>query len=153
MGGSASAPEARVSREYRRREAERARRIMDPRRYGSPDELPETESAPPVRAPQPSAPAPISPKVAPQPEQPQPEAAAASSAARPEQTVDGIAEHLRSQGEAVGRGSANAILQCDRASEAARQAATLVLAELAEAAAPRGDPSCTVPGCGALMSF
>ena len=73
MGGSASSPEARVSREYRRREAERARRIMDPRRYGSPDALPETESAPPVRTPQPSAPAPISPKVAPQPEQPQPE--------------------------------------------------------------------------------
>ena len=72
MGGSASSPEARVSREYRRREAERARRIMDPRRYGSPDELPETESAPPVRTPQPSAPAPISPKVAPQPEQPAP---------------------------------------------------------------------------------
>ena len=73
MGGSASSPEARVSREYRRREAERARRIMDPRRYGSPDALPETESAPPVRTPQPSAPSPISPKVAPQPEQPEPE--------------------------------------------------------------------------------
>ena len=62
-----------MSREYRRREAERARRIMDPRRYGSPDALPETEHTPPVRTPQPSAPAPISPKVAPQPEQPQPE--------------------------------------------------------------------------------
>ena len=43
MGGSASSPEARVSREYRRREAERGRRIMDPEEYGSPDELPETE--------------------------------------------------------------------------------------------------------------
>ena len=73
MGGSASSPEARVSSEYRRREAERARRIMDPRRYGSPDELPETES-PPVRATAPAAPSPISPKVAPQPEQPAPPA-------------------------------------------------------------------------------
>ena len=72
MGGSASSPEARVSREYRRREAERARRIMDPRRYGSPDALPETEYVPPARTTQPSAPSPISPKVAPQPEQPAP---------------------------------------------------------------------------------
>ena len=72
MGGSASAPEARVSREYRRREAERARRIMDPEEYGSPDELPETEYIPPVRTTQPAAPSPISPKVAPQPEQPAP---------------------------------------------------------------------------------
>ena len=71
MGGSASSPEARVSRDYRRREAERARRIMDPRRYGSPDELPETES-PPARTTAPAAPSPISPKVAPQPEQPAP---------------------------------------------------------------------------------
>ena len=71
MGGSASSPEARVSSEYRRREAERARRIMDPRRYGSPDELPETES-PPARTTPPAAPSPISPKVAPQPEQPAP---------------------------------------------------------------------------------
>ena len=71
MGGSASSPEARVSREYRRREAERARRIMNPRRYGSPDELPETES-PPARTTAPAAPSPISPKVAPQPEQPAP---------------------------------------------------------------------------------
>ena len=71
MGGSASSPEARVSSEYRRREAERARRIMDPRRYGSPDELPETES-PPARTTAPAAPSPISPKVAPQPEQPAP---------------------------------------------------------------------------------
>ena len=60
-----------MSSEYRRREAERARRIMNPRRYGSPDELPETES-PPVRATAPAAPSPISPKVAPQPEQPAP---------------------------------------------------------------------------------
>ena len=74
MGGSASSPEARVSREYRRREAERARRIMDPRRYGSPDELPETESAPPVRttAPAPQKVAP-SPEREPQPAPPQPE--------------------------------------------------------------------------------
>ena len=72
MGGSASSPEARVSREYRRREAERARRIVNPRRYGSPDALPETEYTPPVRTTQPSAPSPISPKVAPQPEQPAP---------------------------------------------------------------------------------
>ena len=73
MGGSASSPEARVSREYRRREAERARRIVNPRRYGSPDALPETEYAPPARTTQPSAPSPISPKVAPQPEQPAPQ--------------------------------------------------------------------------------
>ena len=72
MGGSASSPEARVSHEYRRREAERARRIMNPRRYGSPDALPETEYVPPVRTTQPAAPSPISPKVAPQPEQPAP---------------------------------------------------------------------------------
>ena len=71
MGGSASSPEARVSSEYRRREAERARRIMNPKRYGSPDELPETES-PPARTTAPAAPSPISPKVAPQPEQPAP---------------------------------------------------------------------------------
>ena len=68
MGGSASSPEARVSSEYRRREAERARRIMNPRRYGSP----ETEYVPPARTTQPAAPSPISPKVAPQPEQPAP---------------------------------------------------------------------------------
>ena len=61
-----------MSHEYRRREAERARRIMNPRRYGSPDALPETEYVPPVRTTQPSAPSPISPKVAPQPEQPAP---------------------------------------------------------------------------------
>ena len=68
MGGSASSPEARVSHEYRRREAERARRIMNPRRYGSPDALPETEYVPPVRT---TAPAPQ--KVAPSPErEPQP---------------------------------------------------------------------------------
>ena len=72
MGGSASSPEARVSSEYRRREAERARRIMNPRRYGSPDELPETEYAPPGRTTAPAAPSPISPKVASQPEQPAP---------------------------------------------------------------------------------
>ena len=72
MGGSASSPEARVSSEYRRREAERARRIMDPEEYGSPDELPETEYTRPVRTTQPAAPSPISPKVAPQPEQPAP---------------------------------------------------------------------------------
>ena len=72
MGGSASTPEARVSSEYRRREAERARRIMNPKRYGSPDELAETEYTPPVRTTQPAAPSPISPKVAPQPEQPAP---------------------------------------------------------------------------------
>ena len=74
MGGSASSPEARVSREYRRREAERARRIVNPRRYGSPDELPETEYTPPVRttvpAPQKVAP---SPEREPQPAPPQPE--------------------------------------------------------------------------------
>ena len=70
MGGSASSPEARVSSEYRRREAERARRIMNPKRYGSPEDLPETEYTPPVRTTQPS---PISPKVAPQPEQPAPQ--------------------------------------------------------------------------------
>ena len=74
MGGSASTPEARVSSEYRRREAERARRIMNPKRYGSPDELAETEYVPPVRTTQPSAPSPISPKVAPQPERPAPPA-------------------------------------------------------------------------------
>ena len=73
MGGSASSPEARVSSEYRRREAERARRIMNPKRYGSPDELAETEYVPPVRTTQPAAPSPISPKVAPQPEQPAPQ--------------------------------------------------------------------------------
>ena len=73
MGGSASSPEARVSSEYRRREAERARRIMNPKRYGSPDELAETEYTPPVRTTQPAAPSPISPKVAPQPEQPAPQ--------------------------------------------------------------------------------
>ena len=68
MGGSASSPEARVSREYRRREAERARRIMNPKEYGSPDELPETEYTPPIRT---TAPAPQ--KVAPSPErEPQP---------------------------------------------------------------------------------
>ena len=72
MGGSASSPEARVSSEYRRREAERARRIMNPKRYGSPDELAETEYTPPVRTTAPAAPSPISPKVAPQPEQPAP---------------------------------------------------------------------------------
>ena len=43
-----------MSHEYRRREAERARRIMNPRRYGSPDELPETEHAPPARTAQPA---------------------------------------------------------------------------------------------------
>ena len=73
MGGSASSPEARVSSEYRRREAERARRIMNPKRYGSPDELAETEYTPPVRTTQPATPSPISPKVAPQPEQPAPQ--------------------------------------------------------------------------------
>ena len=73
MGGSASSPEARVSSEYRRREAERARRIMNPKRYGSPDELAETEYTPPVRTTAPAAPSPISPKVAPQPEQPAPQ--------------------------------------------------------------------------------
>ena len=72
MGGSASTPEARVSSEYRRREAERAKRIMNPKRYGSPDELAETEYTPPVRTTAPAAPSPISPKVAPQPEQPAP---------------------------------------------------------------------------------
>ena len=72
MGGSASSPEARVSSEYRRREAERARRIMNPKRYGSPEDLPETEYTPPVRTTAPAAPSPISPKVAPQPEQPAP---------------------------------------------------------------------------------
>ena len=74
MGGSASSPEARVSSEYRRREAERARRIMNPKRYGSPEDLPETEYVPPVRTTAPAAPSPISPKVAPQPEQPAPAA-------------------------------------------------------------------------------
>ena len=73
MGGSASSPEARVSSEYRRREAERARRIMNPKRYGSPEDLPETEYTPPVRTTQPATPSPISPKVAPQPEQPAPQ--------------------------------------------------------------------------------
>ena len=73
MGGSASSPEARVSSEYRRREAERARRIMNPKRYGSPEDLPETEYTPPVRTTAPAAPSPISPKVAPQPEQPAPQ--------------------------------------------------------------------------------
>ena len=73
MGGSASTPEARVSSEYRRREAERARRIMNPKRYGSPEDLPETEYTPPVRTTAPAAPSPISPKVAPQPEQPAPQ--------------------------------------------------------------------------------
>ena len=72
MGGSASSPEARVSSEYRRREAERAKRIMNPKRYGSPEDLPETEYTPPVRTTAPAAPSPISPKVAPQPEQPAP---------------------------------------------------------------------------------
>ena len=72
MGGSASSPEARVSSEYRRREAERARRIMNPKRYGSPEDLPEKEYTPPVRTTAPAAPSPISPKVAPQPEQPAP---------------------------------------------------------------------------------
>ena len=68
MGGSASGDEARVSSEYRRREAERARRIMNPGRYGSPDALPETEHTPPIRT---TAPAPQ--KVAPSPErEPQP---------------------------------------------------------------------------------
>ena len=72
MGAGSSTPEARVSSEYRRREAERARRIMNPKRYGSPDELAETEYTPPVRTTQPATPSPISPKVAPQPEQPAP---------------------------------------------------------------------------------
>ena len=71
-GSSTDGECARVSREYKRREAERARRIMNPGRYGSPDALPETEYAPPARTTQPSAPSPISPKVAPQPEQPAP---------------------------------------------------------------------------------
>ena len=71
-GSSTDGECARVSREYRRREAERARRIMDPEEYGSPDELPETEYIPSVRTTQPAAPSPISPKVAPQPEQPAP---------------------------------------------------------------------------------
>ena len=84
MGGSASSPEARVSSEYRRREAERARRIMNPRRYGSPDELPETES-PPARTTAPAAPSPISPKVAPQPEQPAPPQPEQPAPPQPEQ--------------------------------------------------------------------
>ena len=46
---------------------------MNPKRYGSPDELAETEYVPPVRTTQPAAPSPISPKVAPQPEQPAPQ--------------------------------------------------------------------------------
>jgi hypothetical protein len=71
-GSSTDGECARVSHEYRRREAERARRIVNPRRYGSPDALPETEHTPPVRTTQPAAPSPISPKVAPQPEQPAP---------------------------------------------------------------------------------
>ena len=67
-GSSTDGECARVSREYRRREAERARRIMDPEEYGSPDELPETEYTPPIRT---TAPAPQ--KVAPSPErEPQP---------------------------------------------------------------------------------
>ena len=73
MGAGSSTPEARVSSEYRRREAERARRIMNPKRYGSPEDLPETEYTPPVRTTQPATPSPISPKVAPQPEQPAPQ--------------------------------------------------------------------------------
>ena len=72
-GSSTDGECARVSREYRRREAERARRIMNPKRYGSPEDLPETEYTPPVRTTQPATPSPISPKVAPQPEQPAPQ--------------------------------------------------------------------------------
>ena len=72
-GSSTDGECARVSREYTRREAERARRIGNPRRYGSPDALPETEYTPPARttAPAPQKVAP-SPEREPQPEQPAP---------------------------------------------------------------------------------
>ena len=89
MGGSASSPEARVSSEYRRREAERARRIMNPKRYGSPEDLPETEYTPPVRTTAPAAPSPISPKVAPQPEQPAPAAPQPEQPAPPQPAPGG----------------------------------------------------------------
>ena len=63
------ATRAQLDADATEREAERARRIMNPRRYGSPDALPETEYVPPVRT---TAPAPQ--KVAPSPErEPQPE--------------------------------------------------------------------------------
>ena len=58
---------------------------MNPRRYGSPDELPETEYAPPGRTTAPAAPSPISPKVAPQPEQPAPPQPEQPAPPQPEQ--------------------------------------------------------------------